>query len=342
MAEARNLVESLRRGVEVLGKKHDGAVQIGSKGLDSNVTDWIDTRCPMINYLIGGPGVPCGRITSFTGKEGSGKSTLGLHLLAETQARGGIGVLVDTERRLWRERAENLGVDMENIIHVQGATLEQDMKIIHALIEQMQAQNPKGLLCIVLDSVAGAQTERDSGSDYGDPTVGGHARVLNSGFRRIVPLLSASNTALVIINQLRHVIKFGGYGPAQMIQVAEKPIKHGATVSIELENEKYIGPEGKPPTGVRIRAIVRENRIAPTQGWKETFDIDYMTGVIWSDSALDVLLHIGAVGFNQGWFTYKGNKFRRRDFKKMLKDQPELVQLVKDSPYIHKLKEREE
>jgi RecA/RadA recombinase len=166
--------------------------------------------------------------------------------------------------------------------------------------------------------------------------------VLNSGFRRIVPLLSTSNTALVIVNQLRHVIQFGGYGPGKMIQVAEKPIKHGASVSIELENEKYIGPEGDPPTGIRVRAIVRENRIAPTQGWKETFDIDYMTGVVWMDSALDVLLHIGAVNFNQGWFTYKGKKFRRGEFKRLLKDKPELAQLVQDSPYIHKMKREEQ
>ena len=95
--------------------------QMADKTIDADVVDWIDTQAASLNLAIGRPGIPVGRMTLLVGKEKAGKSTCGYHLLQETQRRGGIAILIDSERRYTRDRAERIGIDHPKLIYIPGA-----------------------------------------------------------------------------------------------------------------------------------------------------------------------------------------------------------------------------
>ena len=316
-----------------LRAKKDRVIALGYEPTDSDVGQYLDTQCPMLNYIIGRPGVPVGRLTTVIGLEASGKSTLGLHLLAETQRRGGIAVLVDSERRYWKERAERIGIDHDSLVQLIGDTLEESLRLIEHFIIAVRKENDKIPLTIVYDSVAGSPTVADVEASYSDNIPAKHARVLSIAMRRIHPLISRHNVTLVFINQLRNKIQFGwGGGRPQMVMLGEHPLTYWSSLKIHLQQVQRVGSTDDP-TGIVVAAEILKNTTAPPFR-KCQFTIDFMDGIDYVSSALDVALAIGLVEQNRGWFRVQGEDkpFRRDAFGEVLEQRPDLLEEIQKAP----------
>ncbi len=308
------------------------SAQIGVEGLESEVSGFVSTQCPMLDYIIGQPGIPKGRLTTIVGQEGSGKSTLALHLLKETQKNGGIGVLADTEHRLWTDRASKIGIDFDNnFIFLRPETLEETMDGVEQVVMGIREEDPEIDVTIVVDSIAGAPTQADLSLKYGETLPASHARLIALALRRIHPLISRERVCLIFVNQLRYKIDFGRWGPPQMVMLAEKSINYHSSLKLYLEQSAKLG-DVKSPTGIRVAATVLESRISPREGWKCTFDLDFRTGIDTFGSALDVLVVANAVTFAGGWYDFEGTKFRRGDFAKIVEKNPTLLEFVQVAP----------
>ncbi len=318
------------------------SAHIGTGHLNSKVWGFISTQCPTLDYMIGWPGVPKGRLTTIVGMEGSGKSTTALHILKENQENGGFGILVDSEMRLWAERAENIGLKFDDtLILLQPETLEQGFAMMIATIEKVRKVDKDIDIACVFDSIAGAPTEADMKGDINDQTPASHARFLSKALRRLHPIIARNKVALVFVNQLRHKLEFGAFGPPKMVMLGERSINYWSSLKIHLEQGKRLtrGEENKDaPYGVQVKARIIESRISPREGYKGTFDLDFVNGIDWATSACDVLVSLGAIKKGSaGWYTYDGGKqFRRGDFAKVVAEHEEIRELVKATPTLWK------
>ena len=332
-------------GEQVIGalQKKFGArtAQLGASGADSEVTGYVSTQCPTLDYMIGRPGIPKGRLTTIVGQEGAGKSTLGLHLIKETQERGGMGILMDTEHRLWIERAEQIGVKFDDtLLLLQPEYLEQGFEQLVLAIQGIRGIDSAIGITAVIDSIAGCPTKSDLDEDLDSNVPAAHARFMSRAMRTIHPLISRHNVALVFVNQLRYKLDFKGYGGPKMVMLAEKTINYWSSLKIFVEQGKKLvkgSDKDAPPYGVQVKARIIESRISPREGFKGTFDLNYLTGIDWVTSALDVLVSVGASEYQKagGWYVYKGGaRFRRSKFAEQLKAHPELVEYVAAAPLL--------
>lgn len=321
------------QAVKEVGAKHSGAIQLGSDDLFSEVKGYISTGNPMIDYMIGAPGIPSGRLTTIIGEEGAGKSTLALALLRETQRIGGIGILADTENRLWTPRAEGLGLDMHALIRLTPDTLEECMSEIESMIDFLRDNNKTIPVTIAVDSIAGSPTKADLAGKYGDSIPASHARLLSFAMRRIHKKISAQRIALVFVNQLRHKLEFGSFGPPKMVMLGEKTLNYWASLKIMMAQGPLIG-EKTDPTGALIRMHVLDSRISPRKKWMRAVNLDFLKGFDEVDSALDVLVEIEAIEKNSnGRFSFEGGKsWFRKDFPAFRAEHPEMDKFLEAAP----------
>jgi recombination protein RecA len=303
-------------------------------GLTSTVTRYTSTQCPALNMAIRRPGIPHGRLTTIIGLEASGKSTLGLHMLAEIMAQGGIGVLLDAEHRLWRERAIAIGIDPERLVQLDGVSLEEDLLLMKHFMTAVRTKNPDVPLGFLLDSVAGAPTQNQVDSEYDGKEPAMHARVLSQHMRPFHQHLAACNAAVIFINQLRNVISFGpSFGRPKMEMLGEKPITYWSSLKIYLNQSSRVGLPAEP-TGIEVRAEILKNTIAaPFRVCK--FNIDFQNGIDYADSALDVAVQVGIVEQNSAWYKYKdGKSFQRPSWPAILAADPELQSFIEAAPLL--------
>lgn len=316
--------------------RHKGNIQLGSENLDSKVTGWISTGNPMIDYMIGQPGIPSARLTTIVGMEGAGKSTLALSILRETQKMGGIGVLADTENRLWVDRAAGLGVDMDALITLTPETLEDIMSVIESMSDTIRETDTDIPVTIVIDSIAGTPTQADLDMKFGDSLPAAHARLLSFGLRRIHKKISHQRIALVFVNQLRHKIEFGSWGKPQMVQLGEKSVNYWTSLKIMLEQASLITPgdkKGADPIGANIRVGILDSRISPRKRWQRVIALDFLKGFETEQAALDVLLEIGAITVKGSFCYFDGSKgFYRKDWPAFRKEHPELEDFLQAAP----------
>jgi len=160
------LAESLNKK----SKDQQVAYFLDTDDVPTNVEGWIGTGSDMLDIAIGNranSGFPVGRIVEITGLEQSGKSLLSAHSLANTQAKGGVAVLIDTETAVSREFMEAIGVDTSKLLYVSADSVEQIFEYIETIIEKVRANNKDKFVTIVVDSVAAASTEKELDADYG-------------------------------------------------------------------------------------------------------------------------------------------------------------------------------
>lgn len=308
---------------------------VGDESLDADVTGYVSTQCPMLNWAIGRPGIPRGRMTTIIGLEASGKSTALLHILAETQRIGGIAALIDAERRHWRERAERIGLDHDRLVQLQGATLEENLELIEKFVRAVRTRDPNIPLTIGYDSVAGSPTKADLDGSYGDAIPAKHARLLAIGMRRIHPLIARERVALVMVNQLRDKLQFGfTLGRPQMVMLGEHPLTYWSSVKLHLQQAQRLG-EADAPTGITVNCEILKNTVAPPFR-KCQFNIDFQTGIDAVGSALDLAVKVGIIEGKSGWYRYEGydKSFQRGDFADVLAQHPELQRLIAAAPLL--------
>lgn len=180
----------------------------GRESTPTDFTDFISTGATMLDVAISNRangGIAVGRITELTGLEGSGKSLIGAQLIANTQRRGGVGVLIDTETAVNAEFFKAVGIDMNKLVYVQLQTVEEIFDAITTVIEKVRTGKDKNkLVTIVVDSVAAASTKKEMEADFGkDGYATDKAIIISKAMRKITGLLGRERIALVFTNQLR-------------------------------------------------------------------------------------------------------------------------------------------
>ena len=304
-----------------------------------NVKVWIPTGIPQLDIALGG-GLPAGRLTTIIGKKSAGKSTLGIHLLAQVQKMGGLAVGIDVERSNLLSRCEAQGIDIDRYLPSQPDSLDsyeiEDImtgkkkkvagafEIMERLIRTIRKTDQNALVGVILDSIAGSSVASEIEDQVGKATMGKHARVVSQAFRKIMPLVHDMNIAFILVNQLKE--KIGVMFGSPNTYIAKNPIDFSSAITMELK-QVGIYPNKTNPEGITTQCYISKNKVGnpfSTVRWTTWFDrgID----VIWE--IVSFLEEKGTFGSTAGWLEWDGKKYRKNDFYEQAKANPELKTLL--------------
>ncbi|MDZ4180916.1 MAG: recombinase RecA [Coriobacteriia bacterium] len=254
----------------------------------------IPTGSLALDAALGIGGVPRGRIVEIYGPESSGKTTLALQILAESQAMGGIVAFIDAEHALDPTYASALGVDVDEILISQPDTGEQALEIADMLVRS------GAIDVVVIDSVAALVPRAELEGEMGDVTVGLQARLMSQALRKLAGSLSKSDTTCIFINQLRE--KIGVMFGSPETTSGGRALKFYSTVRIDVRRIDSI-KQGTDIVGNRVRAKVVKNKVAAPFRQAE-FDLMYGLGISKEGNLLDLGVEEGVVAKSGAWYTY--------------------------------------
>lgn len=299
-------------------EKQYGKGAIMKLGGDTAVTsvDVIPTGCLALDIALGIGGVPRGRIIEIYGPESSGKTTVALHVIAETQKKGGIAAFIDAEHALDPTYARNLGVNLDELYVSQPDTGEQALDITDSLVHSGAVD------LIVIDSVAALTPKAEIEGDMGDSHVGLQARLMSQALRKLAGITNKSKTCVIFINQLRE--KVGVMFGNPETTPGGKALKFYASIRIDVrKGEALKDTEGA--FGSHTKAKVVKNKMAPPFRTAE-FDIIFGKGVSAEGCLIDLGVNYGVLGKSGAWFSYNGEKVAqgREKMRDLLANNPEL------------------
>ena len=277
----------------------------------------ISTGSISLDYALGVGGVPRGRIIEIYGPEGSGKTSLTLHIIAEAQKAGGVAAFLDAEHALDPKYANALGVDLDNLLLSQPDTGEQTLEIAEVLIRSGAVD------VIVVDSVAALVPKAELDGDMGDSHMGLQARLMSQAMRKLAGIISKSNTCLVFINQIR--MKIGVMFGNPEITPGGRALKFYSSIRLDIRRIGAI-KEGTNVVGNRTRVKVVKNKVAPP--FKEAeFDLMYGLGISRVGEVLDIGVEHEIIVRSGTWFSYNGERMGqgRENVKNFLTQNPDLL-----------------
>jgi len=301
----------------------------GKEGTPTDFTDFISTGATMLDIAVSNRpygGIAVGRITELTGLEGSGKSLVGAQLIANTQKRGGVAVLIDTETAVNPEFFTAVGINMNKLVYVHISTVEDIFDAITNIIEKVRTGKDKEkLVTIIVDSVAAASTKKEMEADFGkDGYATDKAIIISKAMRKITGLLGRERIALVFTNQLRQKMNAPAFSDPWTTS-GGKAIAFHASTRIRLSLIGKINDSNKNVVGVKVKAVVVKNRLGPPHRTAE-FDIYFDRGIDDYGSWLDVLKNNGLIKQSGAWYTLVDEstgeeiKFQSKDFPKILEE----------------------
>ncbi|WP_163192662.1 recombinase RecA [Clostridium thermarum] len=279
--------------------------------------DSIPTGCLELDIALGIGGVPRGRIIEIFGPESSGKTTVALHIIAETQKRGGAAAFIDAEHALDPNYARRLGVDIDNLIVSQPDTGEQALEIAEALVRS------NAIDTIVVDSVAALVPRAEIEGEMGDSHVGLQARLMSQALRKLAGTINKSKCLAIFINQLRE--KVGVMFGNPETTPGGRALKFYASVRLDIRRVDSI-KQGEDVIGNRTRVKVIKNKVAPPFKQAE-FDIMYNEGISREGTILDVGVREGIVQKSGAWFSYNDVRLGqgRENAKQYFRENPQLA-----------------
>ncbi len=246
----------------------------------SMVTDWVSTGSTLLDLAISNRkngGLPAGRTVSFSGLESTGKSLFCAHILAETQRKGGMGVMIDTEFAAAPAFWSAVGVDIAKLPYINLVMVEEIFGHIEHYIGVVRKVNSGRLLTIIVDSLAQASCEVEMESDHGkDGYNTAKSIIVSKALRKMTGMIAKQRVLLVFTNQLRFNMKAAGYGDPY-IEPTGKALAFGSSVRIRLSN---VGQIKKNDTiiGNKCKAVVIKNRMGPPRRTAQ-FEIHYDSGI---------------------------------------------------------------
>ncbi len=251
------------------------------------------------------------------GPESSGKTTLAMHVVAEAQRNGGICAYVDAEHAMDPVYANNIGVDIDELLISQPDTGEQALEITDMLVRS------GALDVIVIDSVAALTPRAEIEGEMGDSHVGLQARLMSQALRKLTANLNKSNTVCIFINQLRE--KIGVMFGSPETTPGGRALKFYSSVRLDIRRIEAI-KDGVEVVGNRTRVKVVKNKVAPPFKQCE-FDIMYGRGISREGSLLDIGVDLGIVKKSGAWYTYDGEQLGqgRENSKTFLAENPEIM-----------------
>lgn len=293
-----------------------GAVmKLGDESIEN--VEVIPTGSIALNFALGVGGFPRGRITEIYGPESSGKTTLAIHAIAEAQKRGGTAAIIDAEHAFDRFYAEQLGVDVDNLLISQPDNGEQALEITEQLIRS------SAIDIIVVDSVAALTPKNEIEGDMGERNVGLQARLMSQAMRKLTGAISRTNTCCIFINQLRDKIGGMAFGPSETT-TGGNALKFYSSVRVDIRPSSLI-KKGEETIGRHAKVKIAKNKVAPPFKRAE-FDIMFGQGISHPAEILDLGVELDIIKKSGSWFSYEGAKIAQgRDAAiAALADNPEL------------------
>lgn len=342
MAKEKKVIDEPNRDelasliAESLNKMNKDSDQIayfldGREETPTDFSDFISTGATILDVAISNRpngGIAVGRITELTGLEGSGKSLLGAQLIANTQRRGGVGVLIDTETAVNPEFFKAVGIDTNKLVYVHLQTVEEIFDAITTIIEKVRNGKDKDkLVTIVVDSVAAASTKKEMEADFGkDGYATDKAIIISKAMRKITGLLGRERICLVFTNQLRQKMNAMAFSDPWTTS-GGKAIAFHASTRLRLSTTGKISNSAGDVIGVKVKANVVKNRLGPPHRTAE-FEIYFNRGIDDTGAWLSIMKENKLIKQAGAWYTYvddttgEETKFQSKEFAKFLESDP--------------------
>ena len=313
---------ALDSALKQIEKAHGAGSIMKLSGAQLHSLPCIPTGALSLDLALGGRGIPTGRIVEFYGPESSGKTSLALHLIANSQKQGGTCAFIDAEHALDPTWARKLGVNLENLLVSQPDCGEQALEICETLVRSNAVD------VIAIDSVAALIPRAEIEGEMGDSHMGLQARLMSQAMRKLVGAIAKSRTIVVFINQIR--MKIGVVFGNPETTTGGNALKFYSSVRLEIRRVTTI-KDGENPVGNRVRVRVVKNKVAPPFK-KAEFDIMFDRGISYEGDLLDLAVENEIVAKQGSWFSYGDTRLGqgRENAKRFFEDNADMCAEIRE------------